>query len=117
MKRMLRLRKRSDFNKVFRHGKSVANGQFVLHFRRVRTGVPFRFGISASKKVGNAVTRNRIRRRIKEIVRHFEGNIVSPTDIVCIVRKSAVPLEYAALERSVLHVLHRAKLLHPAKKQ
>jgi ribonuclease P protein component len=71
----------------------------------------FRVGISVSKKVGNAVVRNRMRRLVKEIVRHHEPEIIGGLDIVFIVRKGALSKDYGELEKSVLHVLRKAKLL------
>lgn len=76
----------------------------------------FRVGISVSKKVGNAVVRNRMRRLVKEIVRHHEPEIAGHFDIVFIVRKGALSKDYAELEKSVLHVLRKAKLLKASRK-
>jgi ribonuclease P protein component len=71
----------------------------------------FRLGVSVSKKVGNAVVRNRMRRLVKEIVRHHEPEIAGGLDMVFIVRKGALDKDYAELEKSALHVLRKAKLL------
>jgi ribonuclease P protein component len=71
----------------------------------------FRLGVSVSKKVGNAVVRNRMRRLVKEIVRHHEPEISGGLDMVFIVRKGALSMDYGELEKSVLHVLRKAKLL------
>ncbi len=68
-------------------------------------------GVSVSKKVGNAVVRNRMRRLMKEIVRHHAGEIVDHVDLVFIVRKGALDLDYKELEKSVLHVLRKSSLL------
>ncbi|MFF2483599.1 ribonuclease P protein component [Paenibacillus sp. NPDC058071] len=111
MHRKLRLRDRSDFNRVYRRGKSFANGQFVVYWSKQPVAEPFRLGISASKKVGNAVVRNRMRRVIKEIVRLNEGKIVPHIDFILIVRKPAVEMKYKQLEKSVMHVLKKAGLL------
>ncbi|KAA9005129.1 ribonuclease P protein component [Paenibacillus spiritus] len=111
MHKSLRLRNRADFSRVYRHGKSFANHQFVVYWHPRREVERFRAGISVSKKVGNAVVRNRMRRLVKEIVRHHEAEIVSGLDLVFIVRKGALDLKYAELEKSILHVLRKAKLL------
>lgn len=68
-------------------------------------------GVSVSKKVGNAVVRNRMRRLMKEIVRHHADEIVDHVDLVFIVRKGALDLDYKELEKSVLHVLRKSSLL------
>lgn len=114
MQKENRLTRREDFNKVYRHGKSSANHQFVVYIMNQPAAVPgdgFRLGISVSKKVGNAVVRNRIRRLVKEIVRLNGDKIAPRTDMILIARKPAAEMEYAEMEKSVLHVLKRAGIL------
>lgn len=117
MQKRLRLRKREDFSKVFKHGKAAANHQLVVYFKPSSDAESFRVGISASKKIGNAVVRNTMRRRLKEILRTMEGRISKNVDIVVIVRKPAVDLEFEQLKRSVQHVLKRAGLIQPSARE
>lgn len=110
MQKKLRLRNRADFGRVYRSGKSFANRQLVVYWS-VRPEIEqFRLGISASKKIGNAVVRNRMRRLIKEIVRSYEPRIRDHVDIIIIVRNGAVGMSYQELEKSVLHVLKKSSL-------
>lgn len=111
MHRKLRLRNREDFSRIYRGGKSFANGQFVVYWSKQPSAEPFRLGVSASKKIGNAVVRNRMRRMIKEIVRHQANRIVPRTDFILIVRKPATLMKMKEMEKSVLHVLKKAGLL------
>ncbi|MCM3785286.1 ribonuclease P protein component [Neobacillus mesonae] len=111
MQRRFRLRNRSDFSRVYRYGKSFANYQFVVYGLRRKDVEQFRVGVSCSKKIGNAVVRNRMRRVIKEIIRHHEAEIVDNMDLVFIVRKGAVSMSYQEMEKSILHVLRKASLL------
>ncbi|RAV19528.1 ribonuclease P protein component [Paenibacillus contaminans] len=110
MHREYRLAKREDFNHVYRRGKSVANQQFVLYAMAQPKQEHFRLGVSVSKKIGNAVVRNRIRRMMKEIVRLHIPEIDGGVDFIIIARKPAADLEYAQMEKSIMHVLKRAKL-------
>jgi ribonuclease P protein component, eubacterial len=99
---------------VFRSGSSAANRQFVVYWKR-KPGQPhFRLGVSASKKLGNAVVRNRMRRLVKEIVRLHGGRIAPECDLVVIVRKDATQMEFDELERSLKHVLKKAGVWLPA---
>jgi ribonuclease P protein component len=111
VQKRLRLRKKEDFSKVFKHGKAAANHQFVVYVRTSPVAERFRFGISASKKIGNAVVRNRMRRRVKEIVRQMELQVKPHVDIVCIVRKPALDLDHNGMKKSIHHVFKRAELL------
>lgn len=107
----LRLTRREDFSKIYRWGKSQANHQFVVYYLPNLQIDQFRLGVSISKKIGNAVIRNRLKRVIKEIVRSYEDYMVDHMDVILIVRKPAVGMEYKELEKSIVHVLKRAQLL------
>ena len=111
MQRKLRLRNREDFSRIYRAGKSFANSQFVVYWSKQPVAEPFRLGVSASKKIGNAVVRNRMRRMVKEIVRAHSDRIVPNTDFILIVRKPATAMKMKDMEKSVLHVLKKAGLL------
>lgn len=111
MQRKLRLRKREDFNRVYRLGRSFANMQFVVYWRQRPQPGHFRLGVSASAKLGGAVVRNRLRRMVKEIVRLNADKLREDLDLILIVRKPAVGLKYKEMEGSVLHVLRKAGLL------
>lgn len=109
-----RLTRREDFNKIYRYGKSAANHQFVVYYMPQPAALPgrtFRLGVSVSKKLGNAVVRNRLRRMMKEIVRLNGERIVPRTDFILIARKPAAEMDYQEMEKSILHVLKRAALL------
>ncbi|WP_166245801.1 ribonuclease P protein component [Paenibacillus turpanensis] len=110
MQKELRLQSRNDFQRVYRHGKSSANHQFVVYHMPNDEADAFRVGLSVSKKVGGAVVRNRIRRMLKEILRHMEHSITPGTYFVVIVRKPALELDYEGMRKSLIHVLKRAGL-------
>lgn len=115
MQRKLRLRNREDFSRIYRHGRSFANSQFVVYWRTYSQTEQFRLGISASSKLGGAVVRNRLRRMLKEIVRHNALKLNDGIDLILIVRKPALSLPYNEMEKSVLHVLRKAGLLKGSK--
>ncbi len=105
-----RLKKRDDFRRVFQKGRSYANRQFVLYiYQRDKDG-PFRVGISISRKVGNAVTRNRMKRMIKEIIRHWISEIKPNIDLVVIVRKRAAGMNYHQVKGSLRHLFNKSRL-------
>ncbi len=115
MHRKLRLRKREDFNTVYRYGKSFANSQFVVYWRKRAPTGTFRMGVSASSKLGGAVVRNRLRRMVKEIVRLNAAKLQEDIDLVLIVRKPALSMAYKEMEGSILHVLRKAGLTKGSK--
>lgn len=110
MEKKYRLAKREDFNKVYRYGKSMANHQFVLYYLPLPGNDDFRLGVSVSKKVGNAVVRNRLRRMMKEIVRLKKENMATHYDYILIARKPAAEMSYQEMEKSIFHVIRKAGL-------
>jgi ribonuclease P protein component len=109
MQRQHRLRKKRDFSKVFRVGKSIANRQFVLYFCQNDSDT-IRLGISVSKKVGNAVTRNRVKRLVKEVVRAWIPYIRSNFDLVLIARNPTAEMDFSQIKSSIRHLLQKAGL-------
>lgn len=108
---MERLRRRSEFQAVAR-GRRVTRPGFVIQARPSSDGGrPPRFGFTVTKKIGNAVVRNRIRRRLREVVRLSFANIAAPgTDYVLIGRRAALSLPFDRLVddlRSGLGVIGR----------
>lgn len=113
MRRDYRLKRRQDFTRVFKSGRSVANRHFVLYMSHARDGhLPPRIGVSVSKKVAKlAVDRNRVRRVIKEVVRQWIGEFPCGWDFVVIARHPAVYLNYRQAERSLRHLFQKARVL------
>lgn len=116
LQKAYRLADRSDFSKVYRYGKSMANRQFVVYSYKNSEVEHFRLGISVSKKVGKAVVRNRMRRVIKEVVRHLAPRIEQHVDLVIVVRRGALELDYDGVSKSLVHVLSKAQVLHKQKR-
>lgn len=100
-------------NHVFRrlyHSSGFADSYLVLYARRNRTGVN-RVGITVSKKLGHAVVRNRIRRRLREIYRLNEQRFQPGWDIVVVARTRAVEAPFSKLTASYLSLAARAGIL------
>ncbi|CAM3806781.1 ribonuclease P protein component [Alkalicoccus chagannorensis] len=112
MKKQHRLRKNEEFQQVFQHGSSAANRQFVVYQRPKPGQDHIRIGLSVSKKLGNAVQRNRIKRLMKEVLRELAPRLKQECDIVIIARKPVTAMELGEMERSLKHVCKVAKL-HP----
>jgi ribonuclease P protein component len=117
MQKDRRLQKNEHFQHVFRRGNSVANRQLVLYSYKNRETEQFRLGISVSKKIGHAVTRNKLKRLLKEVVRGQAEHILPGFDLVIIVRKPAVEMNLEELQGSVLHLLRKAKLYQGVSKK
>ena len=102
------LTRSEDFDRVHRQGNSWAASILVLR-AAPNNRDDSRFGMSVSKKVGNAVTRNRIKRRLREIINMLP--LRPGWDLVIIVRPAAAALGFAQFKDCLERLLVRAKLL------
>ncbi len=116
MRRIHSISKGNDFRRVYRQGKSIADENLVVYIRKSTLPIS-RIGFSISKKVGKAVVRNKIKRRLREIFRHNLSLLKENVDIVVIVRSAAVEADYAQLNRSYLKSLRQLKALKEIKEE
>ena len=104
---MERLRQRADFLAAASGIKTTAVA-FVLQARKRVDDGPARFGFTVSKKVGNAVERNRVRRRLREVVRIAGSNrIRTGHDYVLIGRRAALKVPFARVAEDFEGALRR----------
>ena len=100
-------------NHIFRRlyaTNGYANGLLVLYARRNRTDRN-RIGITSGKKLGHAVVRNRIRRRLREVYRLNEAAFQPGWDIVIVARSKAVTADFTALTAAYLSLAKKAGVL------
>ncbi|HYX04920.1 MAG TPA: ribonuclease P protein component [Reyranella sp.] len=112
--RLGRLPNRRDFLRV-QAGRRCAMPGFVLQAAPVPGGLQptaIRVGFTVSRKVGNAVTRNRVRRRLREAANLvIPGRARADLDYVLVGRQAAIDLDFATLQQELLQALGRLKAL------
>ncbi len=107
-----RLRSRKSFDVIYKRGKSVANDHLVLLTLPGRNSNP-KVGFVVGKKVGKAVCRNKVKRRLREIFRSLIGRVQGHTSYVVVARSSAARVDSAVLESDLIRLLQRADKLKP----
>lgn len=121
MKKKYRVKTDRDFQRVFHEGTSVANRQFVIYYIPRAQNTHYRVGLSVSKRLGNAVKRNQIKRRIRHAVRTLDHKYqLQPTcDFIIIARQPVSRLDYWQILSSLRHVFRLGQLFvqPPTKKQ
>lgn len=116
MRRAVRLRAGDDFRRVRREGRSRANGSLVI-LAAPRPAGPegeSRVGIVASKRIGDAVTRNRAKRRVRERIRIRYGQLRAGWDIVIILRTPLEDIDTVALDAALWSLFGRLNLVRPS---
>ena len=97
------LKKNSDFQNVYKNGRSKANRYLVMYVLENPLSTN-RIGISVSKKVGNSVVRHHLTRLIRESYRLQEEMFNSSLEIVIVVRNRAKDCSYHEIEQALLHL-------------
>jgi ribonuclease P protein component len=110
VKRRYRVREDRRFREIRQRGRSYSNDLLVLC--ALSNELPFsRFGFAVNSRIGNAVARNRIKRRLREIMRLRMASIRPGWDIILIARKPIRSAEYDQVETACARLLRRAQLL------
>lgn len=110
MSKTVSLKENREFLRVYKKGKFSVGKYLVLY--SFNNGLNYnRIGITASKKTGNSVKRNRIKRLVKENLRHEEENIKSGFDFVIVVRNNSEIPDYHNVKKELNFLLKKLKLV------
>lgn len=117
---MKRLKSHRDFIAVLKRRFKVTDSDIVVHFvvhddtRDVQASVDImrRMGLAVSKAVGNAVTRNRVKRRFRVLARRYEDMLPMQCDIVVRAKPSASRADFADLDRQFSHCFAKVTTTH-----
>jgi ribonuclease P protein component len=109
MKKEYRVKKSSEIEMIIKKRQSKGNRYFVLYKNENHEISHFRFAVSVSKKYGNAVERNKIKRRVREIVSNSE--IIDHYDIFIVVKNGAKSLSFAEIKSSLEWLMRKQNIL------
>nr|WP_248484910.1 ribonuclease P protein component [Tepidibacter aestuarii] len=106
------IKKDSDFRKVYKTGKSFANRLLVMYVVKNNLDIN-RVGFSVSKKIGKAVVRNKVKRRMRESFRLYtnENNLKVGYDFVFIARMPISESDFMSTQKSMIHLFKKANIV------
>jgi ribonuclease P protein component len=114
LKRALRLRKNTDFQRVRQHGRSSASRLLILMYTPNNL-MNVRIGFVVSKRTSKlAVERNYVKRLLAEAIRSLLAEIPIGWDIVLSVRQTSIGVPLTTLKQDLQNLLRRARLYNPA---
>lgn len=104
MKKKYIVKESKDFEKIIKTGKCKKNRSFVIY--SLNNDISYnRYGISVSKKLGNAVFRNKYKRRIRSIIDNNKKNYNISKDYIIILRKGSISLKYKELNDDYIQLV------------
>ena len=105
MKKINVVKKNLDFKRIIDMNNCVKNNVFIIHYGSNNLD-RYRFGISVSKKIGKAVTRNYYKRIVRNIVDNHKKLYSKGKDYIIILRKACLEMNYSELEESFLQLIN-----------
>ncbi len=110
MKKEYRIKKSSEIDAIFKLKQSKGNRFFVVYTHRNTEETHFRFALSVGKKYGNAVERNLIKRRIREIVQTLKEQFTC-SNFVIVIKPPAKALNYQDMKENLKDLFEKSKIM------
>lgn len=105
MKKINIIKKEQEYTEIIHKYPYKKNNYFVIYYRK--NNERNRYGISVPKKTGKANIRNKIKRRIKNIIDNNKNNIHNNYDYVIIIRKRLIELNYQEIEKNLIDLISK----------
>ncbi len=100
------VKKSIEFNEIIKNSKYVKNDLYVIYYRDNNYS-NYRFGISVSKKLGNAVNRNKYKRQTRSIINNYKNNYQNNVDYIIIIRNGFVDKKFKEKELGFISLINR----------
>ena len=111
LKRINRLKKRYQFNYVYKSGEQFSGEHMVLYVASSKTK-NIKVGLAVTKKVGHAVVRNKVRRRLREIIKKQVPILKQNNNIIVVARDNITEASFEKLSNEFLKLLKKANLIN-----
>ena len=108
MRKLYIVRTPREFNEIIKNGVCKKNEFYVIHEKENNLKYD-RFGISVSKKLGNAVFRNKYKRKLRSIIDNYKKNYNNHKDYIIILRKEAIEKPHEELEKQFFALMNKTK--------
>lgn len=115
MKKRYHVKKEKDFQNIINNQISCANRNLVLFVMKKNNQSHFRYGLSVGKKIGNAVTRNKVKRQLREAIFQINSHICNELDFILIARPNIINLSTDEVKANVIHILKLGHIYNETK--
>ncbi len=108
MKKQNIVKKSKDYDRIIKKKQGLKNKYFIINKEPNKENIP-KFGITFTKNIGNAVTRNKLKRRIKSIIDNNKNIYNHNQTYIIIAKKTALDLKYQELEKELVKLFLKIK--------
>ena len=108
MKKFEIVKEHQEFNEIIEKGEYIKNDFFVIYIRKSDFDFP-RFGLAVGKKIGNAVIRNKFKRRLRMIITENKKEFPKFNDYIIIMKGKSNVASYEELQNSLLHLISKRR--------
>ncbi len=106
MEKINRLKKRKEFNYIFKNGNGQSSEILTLVY--INSKLPnYKIGFSVSKKIGNAVTRNKTKRKLKAVFHKISKNVKNGKNYIIVAKPSIANADIQKIEKNLTYVLEK----------
>jgi ribonuclease P protein component len=114
MKKTYRVKKNEEIGNILKGQKKQGNKNYIIYIKENSEAKHFRLAMSVSKKVGNAVVRNRGKRLIRQVFTENKNEILA-YDIFVIAKNNSINLTYEEVQKEICNLLKRLKVMKEEK--
>ena len=108
MRKLYIVKTNQEFEEIIKNGKCIKNKYYTIHYNNNSLKYD-KYGISVSKKLGNAVFRNKYKRKLRSMIDNYKKNYINNKDYIIILRKEAINKPYVLLEQELFALLNKTK--------
>ena len=109
MKKYEVVKKNDDFNDIINTGKCLKSYYYNIYYKDINSLYP-KFGIAVSKKYGNAVERNKVKRQVRSLIDHYKNLFSNGKNYIIMIRKGVKALTYSEMEQDLVKLLQKGNV-------
>ena len=106
MKKINIVKNNRSFDDIINKGRFIKNEYYVIYYKN-REESTYKFGISVSKKLGNAIIRNKLKRQARSIIDNHKKLYQNNKDYIIMIRKAFIDTDYKLLEESFIKLMNK----------
>ena len=106
MDKLHTVKKSREFSNIIHNGIFFKNKSYVIYYKDNDLGI-YRFGISVSKKLGNAVNRNKFKRQLRFIIDKYKKNYQNGVDYIIIIKNGFIDLNFESKEKDFVYLINK----------